>query len=97
MKYLSFERLRSFHFWLTEQSHENDQFTNTPGFDSFSLLPYLQGQHLPVDAIEEGHGWGPGAETSNVTTHFLSILKVVVIHGQVGLQQLHCFSVDGVL
>ena len=57
----------------------------------------LEWQHLPVDSEEEGHGGGPGTESSHVTTDFLGVLQVVVLHGQVGLKQLHSLSVDCVL
>lgn len=40
----------------------------------------LEWQNLLVDAIEEGHSFSPGCETSHVTTDTLSWIQVVIFH-----------------
>lgn len=58
---------------------------------------YLQRQDLLVDAEEVNHGLGPGAESGHVATGPLGWLHVVVVHVQVGRQQLHHLLCDAVL
>jgi len=57
----------------------------------------LERQHLLVDPEEEGHGLGPAEQPGHVAADPLGRRHVVVLHGEVGLQQFHHLVVDGVL
>lgn len=53
-------------------------------------------EHLSVDAVEERHGFSPRKQTGDVTADALRSVHVVVLHLEVGLEELHHFVVDDV-
>ena len=71
--------------------------------NEYRSKPHLEGQidlerqDLFVDPEEERHGLGPAEEPGHVAAHALGRRHVVVVHRQVGLQELHHLVIDGVL
>ena len=61
-----------------------------------SSRTHLEREHLLVDGVEGGHGFGPRAEAGHVAAHPLGRLDVVVGHVEVWTQQLHHLLIDGV-